>query len=251
LDRRILKAAQQLIREQFDPDNDPALVLAQPDWHLGVIGIVAGRVAQQYHRPTVMISLDSFGRRHGVGSCRTACGVNLYQALEGSRQFLVGFGGHEAAAGLTIASDQVDSFRECFCEQVVQQVCVDELIPDLEIDAEALLGNLTLSVMQELERLAPFGQDNPRPVLCVSGVRLAEPVKTMGADGRHLSMTLKQHDATIRAVAFGKAEWASGLADLDSTYDFAFRPVINQFRGYRSVELQLIDFRPSSSPVVA
>ncbi len=128
---------------------------------------------------------------------------------------------------------------------------MDELIPDLDIDAEVLIGNLTLSTMGELEKLAPFGQDNPRPVLCASGVKLTGPVKTMGSDGRHLSMQLEQHDAKIRAVAFGKGDWLPDLSDIETRYDFAFRPVINEFRGYRSVEMQLIDFRRSESTVPA
>jgi len=83
--------------------------LAQPDWHLGVIGIAAGRIAEQYHRPTILISLDPLGQRPGVGSCRSACGVNLYDALQGSSQHLIKFGGHTAAAGLSIEPDKVDA----------------------------------------------------------------------------------------------------------------------------------------------
>ena len=251
LDRKILREANKLIKEEFDPENEAALVLAQPDWHLGVIGIVAGRIAETYHRPTIMISTDPLGNRPGVGSCRTSCGVNLYEALTGAQQNLISFGGHTAAAGLTIAPENIDAFREDFCEQVIQQVCVDELIPDLDIDAEALIGNLTLSTMYELEKLAPFGQENPRPILCASGVRLQAPARTMGSDGRHLALQLSQHNSSIRAVAFGKGEWATELSELDATYDFAFRPVINEYNGRRSVELHLIDFRPSQAAVTA
>jgi single-stranded-DNA-specific exonuclease len=249
LDRKILKAANRLIKDQFDPENEPALVLAESDWHLGVIGIVAGRIAETYHRPTVLISTDSGGVRPAVGSCRTACGVNLYQALDGCRDHLLGFGGHSAAAGLKIEANQIDAFRETFCEQVVAQASIQELVPDLEIDAEALLGNLTLGTMEELNKLAPFGQDNPRPVLCALGVRLAEPAKPMG-DGRHLSVMLAQHSSRMRAVAFGKGDWIEKLTDTDARYDFAFRPVINNYRGYRSVELQLLDFRPATADKV-
>ncbi len=251
IDRKMLRAANKLIKENFDPETDPALVVAESDWHLGVIGIVAGRIAQTYHRPTIIISTDPLGNRPGVGSCRTSCGVNLYDALSGAQEHLIGFGGHSAAAGLKIKPENIDAFREDFFEQVIQQVCVDELIPDLDIDAEVLIGSLTLSTMYELLKLAPFGQNNPRPILCATGVRLAAPPKPMGTDGRHLSLQLIQHDSRIRAVAFGKGEWAKDLSHDDSAYDFAFRPVINEFRGRRSVELHLIDFRPSESAVTA
>ena len=249
LDRKILRAANKLIKDDFDPDNEPALVLAQSDWHLGVIGIVAGRIAETYHRPTVMISTDPLGNRPGIGSCRTSCGVDLYRALTGCQEYLKGFGGHSAAAGLSIEAEQINAFREAFCEQVLLQVGVEEFVPDLDIDAEALIGNLTLSTLQELNKLAPFGQSNPRPILCASGVRLIEPVKTMGTEGRHLSMRLAQYDSQIRAVAFGKSDWIGDLTNTDALYDFAFRPVINEYRGFRSVELHLIDFRLSESVV--
>ncbi len=249
LDRRILKSANEVIKKHHDPENEPAIVLAQPDWHLGVIGIAAGRIAEQYHRPTILISLDPLGARPGVGSCRSACGVNLYDAIEGSSQHLIKFGGHSAAAGLSIDPDKVDAFREDFCEQVIDQVSVDELIPDLDIDAEALLGHLTFSMMNDLEKLAPFGQKNPRPMMCATEVRLAEPPKTMGTDGRHLSLRLQQHGSSVRAVAFGKADWVKELEKPDACFDFAFRPQINEFRGHRSVQLHLVDFRPSASDV--
>lgn len=251
LDRKILRSANQLIKDNYDPESDAALVLAHPDWHLGVIGIVAGRIAQMYHRPTVLISTDSLNNRAGVGSCRSACGVNLYDALAGCQEHLLKFGGHEAAAGISISPENVTAFREDFCEQVIRQVSVDKLVPDLDIDAEALIGHLTIDMMNELEKLAPFGQDNPRPVLCATNVQLAAPPKTMGSDGRHLSLQLQQHDSRIRAVAFGKGEWLPELSEEGAHFDFAFRPVVNEFRGRRNVEVHLIDFRPAKSVVAA
>lgn len=245
IDRRILKSAKELIKEKFDPENEPALVLAQDDWHLGVIGIAAGRIADLHSRPTILISTDSLDSRPGVGSCRSACGVNLYRALEASSHHLLKFGGHPAAAGISIEKDKVDAFREDFCEQVVNQVGMEELVPDLEIDAEALISQMTLPTMNELQKLAPFGQKNPRPVLCATGVQLAAPPKTMGSDGRHISLQLKQQDSKIRAVGFGKGDWLKNIDHDAGTYDFAFKPVINEFRGRRNVELHLIDFRPS------
>ncbi len=247
IDRRILKSAKQLIKDEFDPDNEPALVLAHPDWHLGVIGIAAGRIAERYHRPTILISTDSMGNRPGVGSCRTSCGVNLYQALAATSEHLIKFGGHPAAAGLSIDPDNIDAFREDFCEQVINQVGTEDLIPDLEIDAEALISQMTLPTMNELQKLAPFGQQNPRPILCATGVQLAAPPTTMGSDGRHISLQLKQHDSRIRAVGFGKGEWLQRIDHAAGTYDFAFKPVINEYRGRRNVELHLIDFRPTES----
>ncbi len=247
IDRRILKSAKQQIKEKFDPGNEPALVLAHPDWHLGVIGIAAGRIAELYHRPTILISTDPLENRAGVGSCRSSCGVNLYQALSACSRHLLKFGGHPDAAGLVIEPDKIDAFREDFCDHVVSQVSLEELVPDLEIDAEALISQMTLPTMHELQKLAPFGQHNPRPLLCATGVQLASPPKTMGSDGRHISLQLKQANSRIRAVGFGKGDWLKQIDHEAGTYDFAFKPVINEFRGYRKVELHLVDFRPTKS----
>ena len=247
LERTIIRAAKKQVKEQFDPESEPALVLAGSDWHLGVIGIVAGRLASQYHRPTVVISTDPLGNRDGVGSCRTSCGVNLHEALSNCQDHLIKFGGHSAAAGLSIAADQVDAFREDFCQQVLEQTNNGPMVPELDIDAEAYVGQLTIGMMNDLEKLAPFGASNPRPVMCASGVRLSAPAKTMGSDGRHLSVQLEQDSVKIRAVAFGKGEWAEALSDTDSLFDIAFRPVINEFRGRRTVEMHLIDYRVSEA----
>ncbi len=247
LDRKILKSAKKLIEDNFDPENDAALVVAEKDWHLGVIGIAAGRVAQLYHRPTVLFSIDPLGNRPAVGSARSACGVNLYDAIQGASDHVIKFGGHQAAAGLSIQPENIDAFREDFCQNVIDQVSVAELIPDLDIDAEALIGQITVSMIDDLEKLAPFGQSNPRPVLCATDVKLAEEPKTMGTDGRHLSLRLRQNDAFIRAVAFGKGDWADALKDPDASFDFAFEPMINDFRGRKSAEVKLIDYRPTNA----
>jgi single-stranded-DNA-specific exonuclease len=241
---KLQKSAERLIAENFNPDREAALVLAADDWHLGILGIVAGRIAEKYQRPTILISTDANGQRDGVGSCRSSCGVDLYAALGECEDHLVKFGGHTAAAGLGIKKENVDSFREDFCEAVVKQVAFEELYQDLDIDVEALVGHLTLNMMGELDKLAPFGQENPRPVFCISGVQ-PEDVRTMGSDDQHLSLRMEQHGNKIRAVAFGKGEWRDQLVEDGQLFDFACKPVINTFSGMRSVELHIIDFRPT------
>lgn len=247
LDRRIFKEAKEQVDSRHDPDSEPALVLDHSDWHLGVIGIAAGRIAEFYHRPSILISTDPVGARSGIGSGRSACGVDLYDAVAGCAEHLERFGGHSAAIGLTIAPDRIDAFREDFCARVADQVSVEELVPELEIDAETLISQMTLPTLYELEKLAPFGEENPRPMLCATGVRLAAPPATMGADGRHISLQLTQHNSRIRAVGFGKSDWLKEIQPADGVYDFVFRPVVNEFRGRRNVELHLVDYRPSET----
>jgi single-stranded-DNA-specific exonuclease len=250
LEIKIQKSAEKQIEESFNADRDAALVLAANDWHLGVIGIVAGRLAEKYQRPTILISTDANGERDGVGSCRSACGIDLYAALDQCENQLEKFGGHTAAAGLAIKKENIDAFREDFCEAVVRQVSFEDLYQDLDIDAEALVGHLTMGMMKQLNQMAPFGQSNPRPVLCINNVQLQD-VRTMGNEDQHLSILITQHDNRIRAVGFGKGEWSKPLSEPDQTFDFACRPVINSFRGQQSVELHLIDYRPNKAEALA
>ena len=248
IERKILKAARKQIDQQFNPEQEPAIVVADRGWHRGVIGIVAGRLAEKFHRPTVVISLDETDtKRPGVGSGRSALGIDLYQALGSAEDHLVQFGGHRAAAGLQIEPHEVDAFREAFFEGVSQQADVLKLEPELAIDIEAAFAELTLPTLREMERMAPFGQDNPRPVLCASEVNLVGEPKRMGEGGRHLSLQLEQHGIRLRAVAFGNGDWAEELAAVGGSIDVVFKPSINEFRGMRSVQLQLMDWRVSAT----
>lgn len=243
LDRSIYLAANKQVQQHCDPDNDWALVLAERGWHPGVIGIVAGRIAEKYHRPTILIALDELGIKPGSGSARSACGLNLHEALAACSRHLVSHGGHAAAAGLKIVEDNVAAFRADFCEYAASEIAAQDRVDQLQIDVEAALSQLTLSTVQQIEQLAPFGAGNPRPVLCTSGVELADTPRRMGGGDRHLSVKIGQHRTTFRAVAFGKGDWADELAQVSGPVDVAFRPVINEYQGYRKVELHLVDWR--------
>ncbi len=251
LERTVYLAAHKQAKEQFDPFHDPAIVLAAVGWHPGVIGIVAGRLAEKYHRPTVIISWDQVGARPGVGSARSAGGLNLYQALAVCSHHLLSHGGHAQAAGLKIAENKLAAFRSEFFEHVASEVSDSNRVAEVCIDAEAPLSQLTMQTLQQIEQLAPFGQGNPRPILCASGVRLAEPPRRIGEGERHLSLKLQQHGITLRGVGFGHGDAADELARLEVPLDVAFRPVINEFRGRRTVEVQLVDWRPAETPVLA
>ncbi len=245
LERGILQSAVKQIKECFDPRQDAALVLDGDGWHAGVIGIVAGRLAEKYHRPVVVIARDSAGVKPAVGSARSACGLQLHKALDSCGSFLIAHGGHAAAAGLKIEPHQIEAFREAFCQVATEWIAEEDRVAEIWIDAEAPFSQLTSRTVQQIELLAPFGEGNPRPVLCTTGVQLAAPPKTMGTGDRHLSLRLTHLRNTLRAVAFGRGEWAETLQNHTGLLDVAFSPVINEFRGIRSVEMQLVDWRPS------
>ncbi len=248
LERSVQLQAVKQIKDEFDPANNPALVLAGRGWHPGIIGIVAGRLAEKYNRPVVMIALDEAGVKPGVGSCRSANGLNLHEALQACDHLLLGHGGHAAAAGLQIDEGQIENFRHEFCEHVAANVSEADRVAELVIDAEAPFSQLTRQIVEQIDLLGPFGQGNPRPLMCASGARLAMPPKKIGGGERHLAIQLEHHGVKIRGVAFGRGEWAEELEKAPGPLDIAYHPVINTFRGRSSVELHLVAWKPSRPP---
>jgi len=248
-ERSIQLAATKQAREHFDTENDAALVLAERGWHAGVIGIVAGRLAERFHRPVVMIAQDTHQGRPAIGSVRSVPGFDVHQALVACREHLLTCGGHAAAAGLRIADDRIEDFRAAFVAAVDRTLPVELRRAQVTIDGETTLGGLTLDAVEQIEKLAPFGQANRRPVLCASAVVLAGPPRVIGAGGKHLSMQLRQHGASIRGVAFGAAEWLPHLPAPGQPFHVAFKPKINEFRGRRTAEIEVIDWRPDGIEV--
>ncbi len=250
-ERSLQLAAAKQAKEQFDPEADAALVLADRGWHKGVIGIVAGRLAERWHRPVIMIARDPLQGGPATGSVRSVPGFDVLAAVKACEGHLLGCGGHAAAAGLQVDDAKIDEFRRAFVAEV------DARLPDtlrraqITIDGETSLAALTRDTVEQLEKLAPFGEGNRRPVLCASGVTLAEPARTMGQSGRHLQLQLKQHSAQIRGVAFGAGEWLAHLPLPGQTFHIAFRPKINEFRGRRTAELEIIDWRPDGIDVTS
>jgi single-stranded-DNA-specific exonuclease len=244
LERSILLSASKQAKETCGSD-DAALVLADRGWHAGVIGIVAGRLAEKWHRPVVLVAQDPHQGRPAIGSVRGIPGFDVHAALMACRHLLVTCGGHAAAAGLRIEDGRIGEFRRAFRDAVDARLPAALRRPGLRIDGETTLAALTLDTAAELDRLAPFGQGNRRPVLCASEVHLAEPPRLMGGGGRHIAMTLVQHAARIRGVAFGGADWLPHLPAVGSPFHVAFKPKVNEFRGRRTAEVELVDWRPA------
>jgi len=241
VERRIFKRAKEIVAEHPAWESASALVLADEDWHPGVIGIVASRVAEHFGKPAFLIAIDP-ATRVGQGSGRTSGHVDLHAAMMSCQELLEGCGGHTAAAGLRIRAENIDEFRERFSQSVAARHDAEELVSDLRIDAEVLLSEVTYKAIRELNLLGPFGQENAHPVFASARVELAKPAATMGEGGRHLNVQLKQGGTQLRAIAFGKGDWAEELNQLSSPFSISFEPMINSFRGQESVELKLIDW---------
>ncbi|WP_437224768.1 single-stranded-DNA-specific exonuclease RecJ [Planctomicrobium sp. SH661] len=251
VERKMYKQAKELVEANPEWADHAALVLSHDEFHPGVMGIVASRVAEKYQRPTIIIALNS-ETRTGQGSGRTFLDFNLHSGLHACSHLLEGFGGHRAAAGLRIHADRIDEFRLAFAQQAaLGQLGGEAAEPELRVDAEVSLHDLTTRAVHELERLGPFGAEHRRPIFSVSRVTLAEPPATMGGGGRHLALKLKDGERIIRCVAFGKGDWAEELAKVSGPLAFCFSANINHFRGYESVELHLHDWRPAETPTTS
>ncbi len=244
VERRMLKQAKELVAERPEWQDQRALVLAHEDWHPGVIGIVASRVAEHFQRPTIMISMHGVGGL-AQGSGRSFAGFNLHAGLTACRHLLVGYGGHHAAAGLKILPGGIDDFRIAFSQFVAEHHLVRPGESELTIDAEIRLGDLNVRSITDLERLGPFGAHNPRPVFVASNVQFASPPKKMGEGERHLSIQVRQFGDTMRGVAFGKGDWADEMNQVAGPISICFQPTINRFQGRERVEFQLLDWHPT------
>jgi single-stranded-DNA-specific exonuclease len=244
LERQAFLEARDLVETLYPPAQGElpcSLVLASDAWHAGIIGIVASRMVERYHRPCVMISLQG---AVGTGSARSVPGIHLQQALAQCSDYLQQSGGHEMAAGLRIAREQLEPFREAFEQEVRSRVGGVAMLPDLSLDLEVPLHALSTDLVRSLEVLEPFGVSNPKPIFLANGLTLLGEPRVIGGGGRHLSFQVQQGDKTFRAIAFGQAERVSELADAQGKCSLAFEPIINDFRGYPSVELKVRDFRP-------
>ncbi|MDR0704438.1 MAG: single-stranded-DNA-specific exonuclease RecJ [Planctomycetaceae bacterium] len=239
LEKRIAKEAEQQIHEQFDAVHDPAFVLVG-DWHRGVIGIVASRLVERFHRPIVLLGKDKMGNVPAVGSARSVTGFNLYAALETCRQFLLRFGGHEAAAGLTIEETKIDSFRTAFCNTVAKRITEEERTVSLLIDGIFPLGAFTPSTVKQILSLAPFGSANPSPIFAAEKV-FVQNVKTMGKDKSHFAAEFCQNSVTLRGIAFSRKNWLEEMQPYHEPMDIAFKVRINDFN--QQVELDILDWK--------
>lgn len=249
VERKIAKQAKELVAEHPEWEEHGVLVLASADWHPGVIGIVASRMAEQFERPAIMIAINS-ETNVGQGSGRSFANFDLHSGLAACSKHLIGFGGHRAAAGLRIATDRIDDFREALVQYARETHVATPEDSELAIDAEIGLADLNNKSIRELDWLGPFGSEHRRPIFCTSNVQLVEAPSKMGGGDRHLSIRVKQGTKVVRCIAFGRADWADDIAESGGTINICYSAGLNSYRGYESVELRLLDWKPSAAPIV-
>ena len=246
LERRMLAEARQMV-EEGGRHADAALVLASADWHGGVIGIIAGRLAERYARPALMIKLPSPSEDGdgglAVGSGRSAHGFALHEALNACGDLLAGHGGHAAAAGFRLRPEHIDDFRERFCAYTAARFPDGPAPAPLVLDAETPLSALTTGLLRDLDRLEPYGAENRRPMFLAGGLTVQGEPRKVGGGERHLSFRVRQNGRVLKAIAFGMAERAEELMSAGGACCLAFTPKLNEWQGWRTVDLEVTDFQ--------
>jgi single-stranded-DNA-specific exonuclease len=239
VDRETLRQAlEQLVRD-YDPERDFGIVLAAPEWHTGVIGIVASRVVERVHRPTVLIAIDSATGR-ARGSARSIAGFHLYEAIRDCGHLLQRFGGHRQAAGLEIEPGRIAEFRAAFNTRARAALTPDDLTPPVWIDMDLRLADGDLAMLELLRHFGPFGIGNAAPVFACRGATLARPPRTVGEG--HLKLLVDDGTARVDAIGFGMAERVPRLAQ-GSRIDVAFQLQLDEWNGRRRPQLRLLDIR--------
>ncbi|MCR4317484.1 MAG: single-stranded-DNA-specific exonuclease RecJ [Planctomycetes bacterium] len=227
------------LKAQPDFESRKSIVVAIHDQHAGVIGIVASKLVDAFHKPAFMICVED-GK--GRGSCRSVPGFDIHHALSNNAELFNSFGGHSMAAGFDIDPARIDSLSDIMEREVEKQVQGDSLKPTIDLDAEIPLASLTLPLLRELEKLEPFGAGNAEPIFVVRGVQLAGRPRIMGRDQTHLSFYVNSGGVSHKAIAFGMADKFKQI-DESKSLDIAFRPTRNVWRGTESAELDVCDIR--------
>jgi single-stranded-DNA-specific exonuclease len=244
LERKILAQARALL-ETTDVAGAPALVLASEEWHPGLIGIVAGRLADMYGRPALLIALRD-GDKPCQGSGRSVAGFNLHKALAACADRLVSHGGHAAAAGFKIDPGHIEAFRLAFCDQAARHFGAGPPSPRLAIDAEVPLSALTPGLLDAMTQLEPYGTGNPQPIFLAGELHVSGEPKRIGNGERHLAFRVRQQGNALRVIGFGMAERAEELMSAEGRCCLVFTPRINEWQGWRNVELEARDFQPGA-----
>jgi single-stranded-DNA-specific exonuclease len=241
-ERAILAEARKAVDGDPDIGARAALVVAGDGWHRGVIGIVASRLVDAYHRPAIVLSIEG---ETAHGSCRSIPGFDILAALTACAPHLEQFGGHRAAAGLTVARARIRAFRDAITAWADDHLGPDDLRPRLRIDGRLGFRQITPRLYEGLALMAPFGIGNPKPTFWTPAARLADGPRRM--KDRHLSMSLRHDGVALRGVFWRAAERAGEIEAAREGLDVAYAIERNTFNGNTSLEVSLADVRAAAA----
>ncbi|MFH1783117.1 MAG: single-stranded-DNA-specific exonuclease RecJ [Candidatus Omnitrophota bacterium] len=239
-----LKEALTKVDREVNFKEHKIIVLDSEDWHTGVIGIVASRISDRFYRPCIMISRSE---GLGKGSGRSIEGFHLFDALTDCKDVLKEYGGHKYACGLTILEENLASFRETINEIAKRSLNVEDLVPSIDIEMEIELDLIDNNVVDELERLEPFGEGNPRPIFCSKNISLASSPRIIKGD--HIKFRVKDKEKDLEAIGFGLVK-DTDIEDIlakNRLFDLCYTISFNEWQGFKNIQLTIEDIRPSGS----
>ena len=240
VERDISTKAIEDIKNKFDPDKDFVIVEGNMEWHLGVIGIVASRVMRKFYRPAFILTKDGNGWK---GSARSIEGFDLAEAMRECDDLLNDHGGHAMAAGVSVKPGQVDAFRERINEVAKKTINAEMFQAPLKLDAETNLSEMTLVRIQEMQQIEPTGQGNPEIQLLIPNLTMSGSIFRMGKDKQHVKFWANDDRESCEVIAWNlKPE-----DEPKGNFDLAVAPQVNNFNGHLSVQLKLIDWRPTKN----
>ena len=237
IEKKDSEEVEQLIASFPDILDQRAIVLSSHNWHPGIIPIIAARLAKQYNRPTVVITIDE---GIGKGSIRTIPEFPVLPILKENSDMLLNFGGHDYAAGLTIREENINAFKKRFIDSANKSLQEQDVVPKLYLDAPATFADLTFDFLESLNLLEPFGNENPSPVLYCT-VTQVWPPKIIGRT--HLKLYLEEGGRFLEGIGFGLASRKPMLSKKNLRLKIAFTPTINNYLNKTSIQLQIRDIK--------
>ena len=239
-DLQTTEEALHIIENSNDTLKNKTTVVFREHWHKGVVGIVASRLIEHYYRPTVVLTKSG---DYLAGSARSVTGFNLYEAIHACREYLIGYGGHFAAAGLTLHESNLKAFSNAFEKVVEQTILPSQLIPEIIIDSEILLQDINLSFYNILNQMEPFGPENMRPVFVARKIYNTGFSKIVKE--KHVKFSIQQGTTTINGIGFNLAS-KFNLMEMNRPIDVVFTIDINEWNGNSTVQIKVIDFKLSN-----
>ncbi|MFH0913205.1 MAG: single-stranded-DNA-specific exonuclease RecJ [Candidatus Omnitrophota bacterium] len=235
IESKILEEAQDLIDREINFKEHKIIVIAKENWHQGVLGIVASKLADRFYRPTIVISLTEDLCK---GSGRSIKSFHLFQALSECKEFLKTFGGHSHAVGLIITKDNIDDFRKKINNLAKERLLLEDLLPSLEIDMELSLSDLNEEIIREFEILEPFGMGNPEPLFYTRNLKLKGQPQVLGRET--IKFWVSDGRITTEAIGFGMASFMESFVEAES-FDLVYRPKLDTWQGEGTVLLEVED----------
>ena len=227
-------------------ENDPtslnkrSTVVFQPHWHKGVVGIVASRLIEKHYKPTIVLTQNG---DIVSGSARSVQGFNLYEALHACKEHLLGYGGHFAAAGMTMSIDQLESFKIAFEKAVAERITPEQMVPEIQINAVLPLDQISMQFFQIIAQMEPFGPENMRPIFIAKQVRDTGYSKLVKE--AHISFNLTQGNNSVRGIGYNMPDKID-IVKSGKPFDIVFQLQLNEWQGNQSVQLQVIDLKPTN-----